>query len=100
MVYEPSFSLQKVHFRALFRGTGSEHCRKATTTLGEQRGEGCGEHRTVAFDRKPILVPSCPPTGLDGCNIMTIEYYVKVKIFMILACISKSYFVFINLATV
>ena len=79
------YYLQKVHFRAKRHGHGWEHHREEKTTLGEQRGEGCGENRTVAFDRKPILVPSIPPTGLDGCDIMSIEYYVKVNIFIVVA---------------
>ncbi|XP_072022980.1 arrestin domain-containing protein 3-like [Amphiura filiformis] len=70
---------QKVHFRAKRHGHGWEHHREQKTNLGEQRGEGCGEHRTASFDRKPFLVPSCPPSGLDGCDIMSIEYYIEFE---------------------
>ena len=46
-------------------------------------GDGCEGFNTASFERIPLLVPPCPPSGLEGCNIIDIEYYVEVSKIML-----------------
>ena len=79
-VSECKFCLfQNVHFRAKRHGSGWEHTRNQKTTLAEHKGEGCEGHRTVQFERTPLFIPSCPPSNLEGCDIMDIQYWVEVS---------------------
>ena len=70
---------QLVTFRALRKGVGKEHVKKEKVKLAEVQDEGCQGYSTVEFDRKPLLVPSCPGSELTGCSIINIEYYVEVS---------------------
>ncbi|XP_072051337.1 arrestin domain-containing protein 3-like [Amphiura filiformis] len=71
--------IQKLEFKAEREGHGSLHHKVLYITLGEARGEGCGENETASFEQKSIPVPSCPPSDLEGCGIMDIEYYVEFE---------------------
>ena len=58
-----------------------EKTRDATKTVVRTRVKGCGGHDLVSLDRTSLRVPSCPPSGLQGCQIMKVEYYIKVNFF-------------------
>ena len=60
-------------------GRGQETTKTHEKVLLEFNTEGCGSHSVADFDRKPIQIPPCPPTGLVGCNIIHVDYYIKVS---------------------
>ena len=52
-----------------------------TEMIASVKEEGCGDHDTKFFDRKPLVVPPCPPTHLsESCKIIDIEYIVQVSV--------------------
>ena len=77
------FFPKRVTFKARRHGTGYEKSRTVSKVLLEFKAEGCSDHSVADFDRKPIQVPPCPPTGLEGCSIIHIDYFIKVIILQV-----------------
>ncbi len=65
-------------YQAKRKGVGKEHVKKEKRKLASVDGEGCDGYSTLTFERKPLIVPACPASGLMGCSIIDIEYYVEV----------------------
>ncbi|XP_022097443.1 arrestin domain-containing protein 17-like isoform X2 [Acanthaster planci] len=55
------------------------HKTRRTFTVVKDKGPGCGEGDVARMDWKPLLVPSIPPTGAQGCGIIQIEYFVQFE---------------------
>ncbi|XP_072021564.1 arrestin domain-containing protein 3-like [Amphiura filiformis] len=71
--------MQLVSYRARRKGVGKEHVKKEKRKIASVEGEGCDGVSTLTFEGKPIIVPACPASGLVGCSILDIEYYVEFE---------------------
>lgn len=75
--------MQVCTFSAYRKGVGKLKTKGYTEKIASVKEEGCREHDTKFFDRKPLVVPPCPPTNLsDGCKIISIEYQVQVSVML------------------
>ncbi|XP_072022759.1 arrestin domain-containing protein 3-like [Amphiura filiformis] len=57
--------------------SGRPHTRSQVRVISKVKCEGCDEYSKVSFSRKPLLIPSCPPSGLIACGLIDIQYHVK-----------------------
>ncbi|XP_038067022.1 arrestin domain-containing protein 3-like [Patiria miniata] len=56
--------------------SGRSHTTRRTT-LVKDKGPGCGAWEVATMDWKPLVIPSIPPSGPQGCNIIKIEYQIQ-----------------------
>ncbi|XP_071794769.1 arrestin domain-containing protein 3-like [Asterias amurensis] len=64
--------------RVTFHSSGG-HTRKRSKTMVHIKGPGCGPGETATMAWSPLVIPAIPPTGPQGCNIITIQYEVEVE---------------------
>lgn len=68
--------------RALYANSASKYpYGESQRTLVEETFDiCCNKSSRVAFSNKPVVIPrSCPPSGLPGCGIIDIEYFVCIE---------------------
>ena len=53
--------------------------RRTMKIVQSVRGEGCGGHSIVHWNNVPVIVPPVPPSRLDACNIIEVQYLVRVS---------------------
>ncbi|XP_072045131.1 arrestin domain-containing protein 3-like [Amphiura filiformis] len=71
---------QSVSFMALRNGTGQQHTKSEKQMLIMLQASGCGAFDTVDIERQPLPIPSCPSSGLVGCNIIHTDYYLEIDV--------------------
>ena len=60
-------------------GSVQSKTRRTMKVVQSVRGEGCGGHSIVHWNNVPLIVPPVPPSRLDGCNIIDVQYLIRVS---------------------
>ncbi|XP_038076363.1 arrestin domain-containing protein 3-like [Patiria miniata] len=66
-----------VQFVTYFSSGG--HKTRRTFTMVKDKAPGCKSGEVARMDWKPLILPSIPPSGPQGCNIIKIEYFVEFE---------------------
>ena len=74
------FYQQWSHYKAKSERRSEVQTKEEAKSVSRTNVEGCGGHDMVSFGRISLHVPpNCPPSGLQGCQFMEIQYEIKVR---------------------
>ncbi|XP_075239427.1 uncharacterized protein LOC142334975 isoform X2 [Convolutriloba macropyga] len=63
-------------------GSVQSKTRRTMKVVQSVRGEGCGGHSIVHWNNVPLIVPPVPPSRLDGCNIIDVQYLIRFTAYL------------------
>ena len=74
--------LQEVKYEGKKGGVGKTCQRNTTRVAKGVTSFGCRSNDSVRWNEKAIIIPPIPPTGLQGCPFIDIQYFLKVQAFI------------------
>ncbi|XP_077989239.1 arrestin domain-containing protein 4-like [Glandiceps talaboti] len=71
--------VQEVMYQAKRGGSGRTKKRRTVQTAKGLNSPGCKANERLRWNGKTLTVPPVPPTGLEGCPFIDIQYFVKLR---------------------